>query len=189
MKMKVFTIAILILIIAVLTAGCIQLKSGQKQEAQAVTNNTPENQLVEENTTAPAETPQCAADADCTDDDYCTTDACISGECQNQQITDCRSKKTSTPTITEVQLGDKEYIKITANNSRVEKWTIESQNGTVFYTFDRDYAMINNYLTIHTGRGLATTMEWYLMREDFWNVGDTVILKNAKGEIISQMQG
>ena len=182
--MKIKTILLtLIILTAVFVAGCIEL---QEQELPKV--ETPDIEPIDEVEIEPIIEPECSIDKDCDDDDYCTTESCVKGGCTNTLITGCRQKESSEPTITEVQLGEKEWIRITANNYRVDEWTLENQNGTVFYTF-LDYTTLNNYLLINTERGIATDMEWYLFRDDFWNVGDTVILKNADGEIISEMQG
>jgi hypothetical protein len=103
-------------------------------------------------------------------------------------ITGCISKKNLEPYLVAVNLGDDEWIELYSEQYRVDFWTIQNQNGTVFYEFP-DTFTINNKLRIYTENGFATTTEWYLFEKDFWNEGDTVYLKNVDGEVISEMKG
>lgn len=189
--MKITTILIIaaLLISAVFVSGCVQLSNWSKQGAVPPENTvqekaTPEITAEETKVTGG----ECTAHADCYDTDECTTDACTEGTCTHTLESGCESKKVSTPQITAVQLGDKEWVEISAKNYRVDDWTFSKKDGTVFYTFP-EYTTLNNKIKIYTGGGLSTTVEWYLAKKDFWSPGDTVVLKDKSGTVISEMQG
>ena len=191
MKTKII-LALFAILLIILTAGCVQTAqpveeaSGNRDQVTGEETQTsnPEPQTIE---TEPE--PECENSADCDDGEECTSNACTNGKCVNTVETGCLQKTSSDPYISEVNFDDDdEWIVIKADNYRVDDWTIENQEGVVFYTF-KDYTTLNNYLKIHTGRGFATNVNWYLYQDEFWNEGDTVILRNAGGGVVSEMQG
>jgi hypothetical protein len=189
MKTKALMI-IAILLSAVFIAGCMEFPP-EEQELPKVED------LVDEPMDIPGEEPiiepepmgtECSTDPDCKDDDYCTTDACINGNCFNTLITGCLSKTEAEPHFVEVNLGEDEWIKLYAENYKVYEWTIRDVNDTVYYMFP-DFTKLNNYVTIHSGNGLATAADWYLFKKDFWNPGDTLYLKDKEGVVIDEITG
>ena len=191
--MKTRTLLTLTIILsAVFLAGCVQIEQPRAAETEIgeppTTAVQPEPEEVAEpeieEQAAPVGT-ECNIDADCNDDDKCTTDSCSDGSCINVLITGCEQKKTSDPYINAVNFGADEWIEVRAENYRIDGWTIENQDGKVYYTF-KEYVTLNNYLKLYSGRGFATTVEWYLFTNDFWKEGDTAILKNDDGEVIDE---
>ncbi len=182
---------IAILLSAIFIAGCIEAPqetpdTGAVTEGDGQVEDVPD-EIEAEPEQEPAGT-ECSTDPDCKDDDYCTTDACVNGNCFNTLITGCLQKREAEPRFLEVNLGEDEWIKMYAENWKVYEWTIRDVNDTVYYMFP-DFTKLNGYVTLHSRNGLATAADWYLYKEDFWNPGDTLFLKNKKGEIIDQITG
>jgi len=187
MNKKHFLIIALILT-AVLVAGCVQAPAIEKQEeADPVEENIEEEVLEEE---VPVEqAPQCTTHEDCYDEDECTSDSCKDGVCAHAVESGCEQKKMSEPYISEVNfVGTEDTIEIKAKNYRVDGWTVEDANGTVFITFN-DYTTLNNYIILHSASGFSTTVDWYMSKGDFWKEGDTAYLKNVDGEVVSEKTG
>ena len=94
MKIKALMI-IAILLGAVFIAGCMEFpqEEAEAPEVEVVEEAPEEVEVVEEE---PVGT-ECSTDPDCKDDDYCTTDACVNGNCFNTLITGCLSKKEAEP--------------------------------------------------------------------------------------------
>jgi len=189
--MKTRTLLTLTIILsAVLLAGCVQIEQPRAAEAEVAepaAEVEPEPEEVAEPETLEIEA-ECTTHEDCYDDDECTSDSCKNGACVHTLETGCEQKKTAEPHITAVNFGEDEWIQLYAENYRVDDWTIENQEGKLYYTF-KDYTTLNNYLKIYSGNGFATTVDWYLSKGDFWNEGDTIILKDANGHKVDEKTG
>jgi len=190
--MKIRTLLTLTIILsAVLLAGCVQIEQPRAAEAEVAEPPAAAIQPEPEEVAEPAveeKGTECTTHEECYDDDECTSDSCTNGACMHTLETGCEQKTIAEPHITAVNFGEDEWIQVYAENYRVDGWTIENQDDKVYYTF-KEYTTLNNYLKLHSGLGFATTVEWYLNKDDFWKEGDTAILKNDKGEVIDEKTG
>lgn len=181
------------LIAVLLVAGCAGGPSEEPEQNETeVEDQQPQEKEseTETETETEAEGPECTTNEDCDDGDDCTMDSCVDGECKYSPNYDCVSKEHLEPSITEVSFTGEEYVKVEAKNWDVSKWTVEKPNGSVLFTFPKDYTL-NNYVSIYSMSDLSTSTKKYAdVGEDFWSDdGDKALLVAKNGTTISEMSG
>jgi hypothetical protein len=119
----------------------------------------------------------------------CGNSACEPGESGTSCPEDCREPNSGSAEIVSLNAVD-EFVAIENKGNvplNLESWTISDAAGHV-YTFPSFYIQPSQTVTIHTGTGSDTQLDlyWNSGRPVWNNDGDTAILKNDKGEDVSE---
>ncbi|ODS42113.1 MAG: hypothetical protein MSIBF_01895 [Candidatus Altiarchaeales archaeon IMC4] len=123
----------------------------------------------------------------------CVCPQCILLDCPKQVCTTCSSGSGSSIEITDLSLTQ-EWVEIKNNgNSAVDTvgWTLGDDAATPHvYTFPEFSLMAGTSVRVNTNIGTDTATNLYWGRKTgVWNDdGDTATLKNAQGEVVSELQ-
>jgi hypothetical protein len=170
------------------------------EEPEAAPEEEPEPVENESVSELPPTTPECTHNTDCDDNNECTTDGCVGGECRHTTVPNCVQPApgaVTTPYISYVHcdendgewedqyLNNNEWVQIKGTGVQLTGYSLEDSNGIKFDFPDK--FDLRGVLYVHAGYGIKTDIDLYVgQRDPIWEPGVTVYLKSPSGAVLDQ---
>jgi len=206
MRLKALLLFFLFVLV-VSFSGCVSYQEGSIEPAPSESEETilpvpapgvnpeevEEHIVVDDGSDVDAEIGECTSNADCNDNEPCTTDICLEGgNCKNTIVPGCeiveRVEK-GTIVISEIYTNtnkNKEFIRLSGFQLLIEGYTLSDEDGHVFTFPDNFY--INGQIRIYSGSSLTVGGGTYYWdsKDQIWDrIGEVATIKDKKGNPVA----